>query len=120
MFEARYENELFLADGLLSRGGATSPEDHVWLDRLMAAYEASADAAYDFRQDIPDPWALDTQPEIFGTTPEVRAPDTNTDPLPDSFSLGDEEDPVAQGEKAARGGRESSQRPASGAGSACP
>jgi hypothetical protein len=97
MFEARYENELFLADELLSRGGASSPEDHVWLDRLMAAYEASADAAYRSSDDIPDPWALDTQPEVFERSPEV--PSTTPDHLPGSFSLANEEDPVTQARK---------------------
>lgn len=94
MFEARYESELFLTDELLSRGGASSPEDHLRLERLMAAYQASVDAEYDSSQDMPDPWALDTQPEAFETTPEVPAPSTTTDLLPDSSSSANEKDPI--------------------------
>jgi hypothetical protein len=93
MFEARYENELFLADELLSRGGASSPEDHIWLDRVMAAYEASTDATYGTADDIPDPWAPDTQPEVFDSMPEVN--NRTLDHLP-GVSLVLEQDPVTQ------------------------
>jgi hypothetical protein len=97
-FEARYHDELFLADELLSRGGASSPEDHIWLDRLIAAYEASGDAEYDSCQDIPDPWALDTQPEVFEMT-ELPARGSSSDPLPDDFSFVNDDGPTAQAKK---------------------
>jgi len=112
MFEARYENELYLADELLSRGGAASPEDHVWVNRLLAAYEASADAVYDPSHEIPDPWAEDTQAEVFENMPDLSAADTappDTGPEASS-SLSDEVDPIAQArelrEEAARVRRE--------------
>jgi len=94
MFEARFENELFLADELLSRGGAYLPEDHMWLDKLVAAYEASASAAYSSSDDIPDPWALDTQPEVFESMQEAKG--TAPDQCRGSFSLTAEEDPITQ------------------------
>ena len=34
MFEERYQDELFLADELMSRGGAISSEEHAWLRKL--------------------------------------------------------------------------------------
>ena len=97
MFEARYENELFLADELLSRGGAASPEDHVWVNRLLAAYEASADAVYDPSHEIPDPWAEDTQAEVFENLPDLPAADTGPPgPVPEASASNDEDDPIAQ------------------------
>jgi hypothetical protein len=97
VFEARYENELFLADELLSGGGPASPEDHVWLDRVLAAYAASSDAAYDPSREIPDPWAPDTQAEIFEPMPELPGPETGrADALPRTLSSGDDEDPITQ------------------------
>jgi len=97
IFEARYENELFLADELLSRGGANSPEDHVWLNKLMTAYEASSDAVYDASENIPDPWAQDTLAEVFETTPADLGADTSTaDPPARIFSVSNDEDPIAQ------------------------
>ena len=97
MFEARYENELFLADELLSRGGAASPEDHVWVNRLLTAYEASSDAVYDPSHEIPDPWAEDTQAEVFETGPELPTTDAG-DPAPAAppSSSSDDDDPIAQ------------------------
>jgi len=97
VFEARYENELFLADELLSRGGPSLPEDQVWLDRFLAAYESSSEAMYDPSHDIPDPWAPDTQPEIFEAVPELVGPHaSDADALPETVSDDDETDPVAQ------------------------
>ena len=64
---ARYADELFMADQLLSQGGATTPEDHAWVNKLYAAYRDSAHAAEVARETpgLPDPWAQDTQPLIF-------------------------------------------------------
>ena len=93
MFEARYENELFLADELLARGGPALPEDQVWLDRFLAAYESSSEAMYDPSHGIPDPWGPDTQPEIFEAIPELSGPDTShADVLPQTSSSSDDRD----------------------------
>lgn len=97
IFEARYENELFLADELLSRGGATSPEDHVWLNKLMAAYQASSVAVYEASEDIPDPWAQDTEPDVLQTTQAHPASGTTTsDPGPGTGFVSNKEDPIAE------------------------
>jgi hypothetical protein len=89
VFESRYENELFLANELLSRGGPTLPEDQVWLYRFLAAYESSSDAVYDPSHDIPDPWAPDTQPEFFEPPRPVGEPNTgDADALPKTIVPG--------------------------------
>ena len=96
-FEARYENELFLADEMLSRGGAASPEDHVWVNRLLTAYEAASDSVYDPSHEIPDPWAEDTQAEVFETEPELPATDAGQlDIEPETLPSSDADDPIAQ------------------------
>ena len=96
-FEARYENELFLADEMLSRGGAASPEDHVWVNRLLTAYEAASDSVYDPSHEIPDPWAEDTQAEVFETEPELPATDAGQlDTVPETLPSSDADDPIAQ------------------------
>jgi len=94
IFEERYQDELFLADELMSRGGAISSEDHVWLRKLMTAYEASSlspgDAAA--ADAIPDPWAQETQPGVFGGQ--------GVDHLVDSGgSGGDAHDPIGEARK---------------------
>jgi hypothetical protein len=75
MFESRYENELFLAEELMARGGALSPEDHAWLTKLIAAYEATSTTAPgdEAAPQIEDPWAVDTRPGIFETQSTVGA-----------------------------------------------
>ena len=70
-----------MAEQLLSQGGATTPEDHAWVNKLYAAYRASALAAEAARHTagVPDPWAQDTQPLIFeapsATTLSLAMPD---------------------------------------------
>jgi hypothetical protein len=80
MFESRYEDELFMAEQLLSRGGALSPEDHVWLGKLMSAYEASCDAVDVAAPELPDPWAVDTQADIFEAALAEASPDRSIEP----------------------------------------
>ena len=73
VFESRYQDELFLAEELMSRGGALSPEDHAWLTKLIDAYEATSLAPCEqASRQIEDPWAADTQPEIFETEASDR------------------------------------------------
>jgi hypothetical protein len=75
MFESRYENELFLAEELMARGGALSPEDHAWLTKLIAAYEATSTTAPGDGSCAADrrPVAADTRPGIFETEPTAGA-----------------------------------------------
>ena len=97
-FEERYVHELFLADQLLSRGGPALPEDRVWLDRLLSAYEAASHAAYDPSRDLPDPWAMDTQPEVFENEPEpftyARSQEVNRPSI--AFSASEETDAIVR------------------------
>ena len=56
-----------MAEQLMSRGGAVSPEDHAWVNKLLAAYHDTSEVADDASSNhgLPDPWAEDTQPEVF-------------------------------------------------------
>jgi hypothetical protein len=67
LFESRYADELFMADQLMSRGGAVVPEDQEWVDKLLTAYEHTSEVADPgiSTPSLPDPWAEDTLPQIF-------------------------------------------------------
>jgi hypothetical protein len=55
-----------MAEQLMSRGGALFPQDHQWVNKLMAAYD-DADQIPDgtFTPSLADPWAEDTRPIAF-------------------------------------------------------
>ena len=62
-----------MANQLMLRGGAAAPEDQIWVNKLMAAYHATSDVAYDAGENIGDPWAADTQAAVFETTPTEQS-----------------------------------------------
>ena len=99
LFEARYEDELFMAKQLMLRGGAAAPEDQIWVNKLMAAYQATSDVAYDTAENIGDPWAVDTQAGVFQTAPTEHTSNRRTDVPTDTFSSSNEEAPVAEARK---------------------